>query len=171
MATWTIKAIEIAQQPKGLESTRTYPEAAGQDFKAGALVRLGIASDTGLDGQIIECTTAADQLVLGVADHDASGVENTNVLVHLIHPGSTILRVCTTGANGSDSAVTALADVGKAGSVILTSAGKFVINKAAIGANAAYILKIIGVCPKYTVGDTYGRYLCTLKAANSQLMS
>jgi len=170
MATWTIKAIEVAQAPPGLEQCLTLPEAASQDFKKGSLVRIGLAADTGHDGQIIECAGAADEKVLGIAMHDASGTTDADVVVFPIIPGVTRLRVCVTGANGSDSAVTAQADVGKDASIINT-AGVFTVNKAAIGSNAAYIFKIVQVDPKYTVGDAYGRYICMLKAANSQLMS
>lgn len=168
MATWSIKGAEIAMAPNGLQNTRFYPEAASSDFHAGQFVRIGLAADTGKDGQLMECAGGADEKVLGIALQDASGVTNALCPVHIIYPGITILRMSVTGANGTDAATTAQTNVGKDASMHVHS-DMCLIDGDAIGSNAAYILKIIDICPTTTVGDTYGKYLCTLKAANSQL--
>lgn len=168
MPSATMRA-EIFQSVPGLQDTLTVPEAASQSFKAGQFVRIGIASDTGNDGQLIACAGDANELVLGIAQQDASGTTNTKIPVQLIYPGVTQVVMSSYNAGGAASSITAAANVGKTVGFKVVS-NKCVANQADIGGSSGdEIFKIVGIDGRYAVGAEYGRFVCTLKAANSQL--
>ena len=75
MANVTLRALEVARTVSGNSpQTMSFPEAASQTFKRGALVYL----DT--SGRVAEAV-ASQAAFLGVASHDASGTAGTDVIV------------------------------------------------------------------------------------------
>lgn len=164
-----VQRLEIFQSVPGLQDTIFIPEAASQTFKEGQLVRIGLAADTGKDGQLIACAGDANELVLGVAMQDASGVENTKIPVQIIYPGITQLRISAYHVSGASSSVTAVANVGKVAPFTIVS-NKCVLKVADIGGSSGdEILTIVGIDPQWAVGTQYGRFICTMVSANCQI--
>lgn len=135
--------------------TGVYPEAASQSFKAGEFVYL-------VSGKVTVCADDA-VAILGMAAHDASGVENTNVIVYLAHPDN-VFEANVYHGTAAD-AVTAITLVG------VNYALKVVSNKhyPDIGDTGHDAFVIIALSPKDAVGDQYGRVHFQVLDAASQL--
>ena len=75
MANVTLRALEVARTVSGNSpQTMSFPEAASQTFKRGALVYLDSSGR-------VAVATASQAAFLGVASHDASGTAGTDVIV------------------------------------------------------------------------------------------
>jgi hypothetical protein len=164
-----IQRMEVYQSVPGLQDSMSFPEAASQSFKEGQLVRVGLAADTGKDGQLMACAGEANELVMGIALQDASGTENTMIPVQIIYPGITQLRVSAYHVGGAASSVLAAANVGKVVPFSVVS-NKCVLNVADIGGSSGdEIMTIVGIDPQWAAGTYYGRAICTLVSANCQI--
>lgn len=75
------QALEPAHYSSGPEEYVVYPEAGSQSFKQGQFVLMES------DGQVAACADDATS-ILGMATHDASGVEDTPVTVLLAQDGT-----------------------------------------------------------------------------------
>lgn len=89
----------------GIPPIRKFPEAAGQTYKAGALVYLDATN-----GRITALADSGTK-ILGIAQEDASTTTSTRQAVQIINPGDEVLFQCWDASDGA----TVLADTLKAG--------------------------------------------------------
>lgn len=138
VAARVVDSIMIAPEYK-----KNYPEAASQSFKKGQFVKLS-------SGKVAVCTSA-DTETIGMATHDASGVEDTRVLVALALPGTVFEVNVYHGTAGS--AVTAITQIGVNYPLVVGS------NKchADIENTTNDFFTVIALSPIDAVGDRYGR--------------
>jgi len=163
-----IQRMEVFQSVPGLQDMDSFPESASCTFKAGEFVRVGVAADTGKDGQLMACAGGTNELIMGIAAADASGTTNALCPVQLIYPGITKLRISAYHVTPG-SAVTAQTAVGKVASWS-TQSNKSVLNVADIGGSSGdEILAIQGIDSAWAVGTSYGRYIVTVNSANCQI--
>jgi len=100
VATFTRESARYASGPRHVV---TRPEAADQSFKEGEFVYTS-------SGKATVCASNATT-ILGIALHDASGTENTDVKVLLAHP-DTVFSMTTYEDGGGSNDTIAYTDLG-----------------------------------------------------------
>ena len=132
---------------------KIYPEASGQSFIAGALVKLVSGKVTVVAGT---SGSALEYDVIGLAVSAASGTVDTDCLIKTID-SKTLLSVCIYASSASN-AVTAVAAVGTILDV-KNDSGKHCVN---YDSSSYPMFLIKGIDLAYATGTAYGRYLCNI---------
>lgn len=96
---WNPKCARIATDAGGgIAPIYSFPEAASQSYKAGALVYLDATN-----GRV---TAVGDSgtLIAGIVQKDASGVTSTAMPVQIIRPGDRLYFTCWDDSDGAEKA-------------------------------------------------------------------
>lgn len=134
-----------------------FPEAAGQSFKSGQFVYLN-------NGKVTACADDAT-VILGLAVHDASGVEDQDVAVHLANEDTIFeMNVYYDGDGDADDAVDITQVGGEYALVVVSNKCHVDISDTS---NKAFLIRRIS--PRDSAGDIYGRVHLQVLASAAQL--
>ena len=151
-ANFQVRFIDGQVGGKGMQ---TLPEASGQSFKEGQLVKL-------VSGKVTVCAGASDEAVWGYAKKDASGSADTDILVQRIVEGTRLSF--SVHHDTPASAITAVAQVGATYDMVV-AANKCIVD---IENTTHKILRVVAIDPMYAVGTKYGGLICEILPSHVQ---
>lgn len=157
--------VVLLDQRIGRPGLVSLPEAGSQSFKAKQFVKLVADGGDSSKMKVTACAGGSDELIYGIAEQDASGTEDTMLLIQPLDADSEFSIVVHHDTPAS--AVTSLAELTKTMDMAVAS------NVCLIDCenDTHNVLFIKRIDPLYPVGTQYGRYIASVMHSHLQAQS